>query len=231
MRQFPAQLSGGSRTWRRPLAGWIIAIVWLVSGAAAEALAAPITLLSVTGAGTTGQSIAADQGAVVSFTLDQLYTDIAISADVICVGCDGAIYLMKDLIGPTATLANLVTAASFDVGSAVDPLLSGLSLDAGDYFLIVAIFTGGASWLASDPFVLATAPGVSLGLNYFASNLDDSAPFRSPFAPIQSAASLHFAVVGEVATAPEPATSTLVAVGLGLVARQRYRRRGRQRHR
>src|SRR5688572_30591466 len=154
--------------------------------------AMPLTLLEVSGAGTTGQAITLDQAAAVSFTLDDAYDDVVISADLLCVGCIGEILLMKGLIGPAATLANFVTGAAFDVTSGVDPLMTGLSLGAGDYFLIVAMTDhGGVAWTGSDPASIQSAAGVTMGLNYFAADLDDSVAFRSVFTPIASAAALH----------------------------------------
>jgi hypothetical protein len=192
------------------------------------ALAAPITLIDVSGAGTTGQAINLDQGAVVSFTLDQAYTNVAISADLICVGCLGEVVLMRDLIGPTSTLANFVTGDFFDPTSSVDPLLSGLSLSAGTYFLIVAITdSGGAVWTGSEPFDLTAAPGVTMGLNFFAQDVDDSVSYKSPFSTIPSSAGLHFTVVGETreTSVPEPAVMTLLLLAGAGVIQQRRRRR------
>lgn len=219
----------------RPTVCALVGATLLTSTAGSVALATPISLLTVSGPGNTGQTISVDQGAAVSFTFDQSYTDVAISADLVCIACDGALYLMNGAIGPAATVANLVTGAFFDVGSSVDPLLSGLSLDAGEYFLIVAITTaGGAAWVGSDPFVFTAAPGVGMGLNYFADDLDNAVPFRSEFLPIASPAGLHVSVVGNAASVPEPATSIPLALGLGVLAAHRYRRsgaRGWHRHR
>lgn len=224
---------GNRGRWRCSAAILLLGTALFASTTGSVATAASLPLLTVTGSPNTGRTIGTDQGAAVSFTLDQAHADVAISADVVCVGCDGAVYLMKGLIGPGATAANLITGAFFNVGSPVDPLLSGLSLDAGEYFLIVAITTaGGAGWVGSDPFALATAPGVAMGLNYFASDLDNSVPFRSAFLPIASAAALHFAVVANTLPVPEPATHVLLALGLGALAVHRYRRTaGRPRRR
>jgi hypothetical protein len=204
----------------------VMAALGLIAIAPQAALAAPVTLLDVTGTGATGQFIGLDQGAAVSFTLDKAYSNVAISADLICIGCDGEVILMQGLIGPTATLANLVTGDFFDSSSPVDPLLSGLSLGAGTYFVIVAMTdSGSAGWTGSDPFTLSTVSGVTMGLDYFASDLDSSAAFKSAFSPIASSAALHFTVTAESSSSgdggassggtevPEPAGLTLLALG------------------
>jgi hypothetical protein len=187
--------------------------------------AAPLTLLDVTGAGNTGQIIVLDQAAAVSFTLGQTYSDVAIAADLLCIGCEGEVVLMKGLIGPSATLANLVAGTFFDTASAVDPVLHGLTLDAGDYFLIVAITgQGGAAWTGSDPFTTQSLPGVTMGLNYFADEVDDAVPFRSAFSPITSAAALHFRVSAAESVVPEPAVLSLLAVAALPILRRRFQR-------
>jgi hypothetical protein len=184
--------------------------------------AAPITLLDVSGAGNTGQVIALDQAAAISFTLGQAYSDVAIAADLVCVGCEGEAVLMKGLIGPSATLANFVAGTFFDTASAVDPILDGLSLDAGDYFLIVAITDqGGAAWTGSDPFTTQSVPGVTMGLNFFAGDVNDAVPFQSAFSPITSAAALHFRVWAAEPVVPEPAVLSLLAVAALPIVRRR----------
>lgn len=194
------------------------------------ATAAPITLLDVSGAGNTGRIIALDQAAAVSFTLGQAYSDVAIAADLVCVGCEGEVVLMQGLIGPSATLANLVAGTFFDAASAVDPVLDGLSLDAGDYFLIVAITgQGGAAWTASDPFTAQSLPGVTMGLNYFADDVDDAVPFQSAFSPITSAAALHFRVSAAEPVVPEPVVLSLLAVAALPVLRRRVQRQQKER--
>ena len=162
-----------------------------------------------------------------SFTLDQAYTNVSISADLICIGCLGEVILMRDLIGPTSTLVNFVTGAFLDPTSSVDPLLSGLSLSAGTYFVIVAITdSGGAAWTGSLPFDVTATPGVTMGLNFFAADLDDSVASKSAFSPIASEAALHFTVVGEPreTSVPEPAVMTLLVLGVGRLLQQRRRR-------
>jgi hypothetical protein len=206
-----AMARGGRRIGLALAAGLAVA-------AGLPAVAEP--LLLVTGDGTTGQVINGGQAAAVSFTLDQTYTNLAISADLVCVGCFGSITLIQGRIGPTATLANWVDGKTFNVLSSVDPLLQGLTLDAGDYFLVVAITTTGAGWSGSDPAAIVTAPGIVHGLDYFASALDVAAPFQSNFLPIASSASLHFGVTGDarVATSELPEPSAAVLSGLALMA-------------
>lgn len=197
-----------------------------------NAVATPITLLHVSGAGTTGQVINAGQAAAVSFTLGQAYSGVAISAEVLCVACNGSVYLMKDRIGPTAALTNIVTGDFFNVSSSVNPIFNGLSLGAGNYFLVVAITTaGGAGWTGSLVPSITTEPGILFDLNYFASTIDFSAPFRSPFLAIASSSALHFSIVAD-ATAPgggntvdEPSLLLLLGIGAGGLMFVRRRQR------
>lgn len=202
----------------------LLAVLAFALGQQAEAT--PISLLDITGSGTTGTTADADQAIAAQFTLGKSYSNVAISADLTCVGCQGAIYLMQGQIGPGATLANFVTGETFNVSSGVSPLLSGLTLGAGDYFLIVSITTSGAGWTASDPATITSAPGVSAGPDYFASSINVSIPYESNFLVIQSASDLMFSITADSGTgsAPEPGTLGLFALSiLGMIAARRRR--------
>jgi PEP-CTERM motif len=233
-RTYRSQPEGaGSRTSKprrrlgKALAG---AVVLPVLFLAAAAHAATVTLLDVSGAGTTGQVLDTDTAAAVSFTLDKAYTNVAISADLLCVNCTGEVLLMKDLIGPSATLANFVTGSFFNVSSQTDPLMSGLDLGAGTYFLILAITgdTGAAGWIGSDPATVTTAPGIVQGLDLFADSLGSPA-YKSDFQAILSSASLHYSVIADISDAgsevPEPAAWALMIAGFGLAGLCLRRRR------
>lgn len=202
------------RLLRAGLQALVLATAWQ-----AAAMAAPISLVSVDGAGNAPLTINGGQAAAVGFTLGQDYNDVAISADLFCVGCEGSIYLMQDLIGPTSDLINFVTGDVFDVGSSVDPLLDGLTLAAGNYFLIVAITGGVVGWNGSDPISVAAVAGSGIGLNFFADELD-TPEYRSDFSVILSSAGLHFrvsAIGDEPGPIPVPAPPTLFLLLTGLV--------------
>jgi hypothetical protein len=189
--------------------------------------AAPITLLEVSGAGETFQFIDDNQAAAVGFTLGQAYSNVSISADILCVDCSGEVILMRGDLGPTADLTNFVTAESFDVNSPVDPLLAGLDLDAGDYFLILAMTeAGSAGWIGSDAPVIDSVLGVSAGFNFLAEALDTPS-FNSEFLVILTSRGLHFTVTADlpVIAVAAPPTLWMVFGGLALLAfGQRARR-------
>ena len=202
-----------------------ILVVVLAAALGQRVEATPVTLLSITGSGTTGTTADADQAVAAEFTLGKSYTDVAISADLVCVGCQGDIYLMEGQIGPGATLANFVTGSTFNVGTSTSPLLSGLNLSAGDYFLIMSITTTGAGWTASNPATITSVPGVSAGPDYFASSINVSIPYESDFLAIQSSSSLMFSITANGGSAaPEPGTLGLFGLALvGMIAAKRRR--------
>lgn len=210
------------RLLRAGLRALVLAVAWQ-----AAAMAAPISLISVDGAGNAPLIINGGEAAAVGFTLGQDYNDVAVGADLFCAGCQGNIYLMRGLIGPLSDLVNFVTGDVFDVNSSVDPLLDGLDLTAGNYFLIVAITGGAAGWNGSDPIDVDTAPGSSIGLNFFADELA-SPEYKSDFGVILSAAGLHFSVranednTGPIAV-PAPPTLPLLLAGLASVLIHRTR--------
>jgi len=186
-----------------------------------------MTLLDVGGTGDDFQFIDQNQAAAVGFTLGQAYSNVSISAEILCVGCSGELVLMRGDLGPTATLTNFVTAASFDVNSPVSPLLDGLDLDAGDYFLILAMTeAGSAGWIGSDAPVITSIPGVSAGFNFFADALDTPS-FNSEFGAILSSRGLHFTVVAEISEVAVSAPPTLWMVFAGLALLAVRRRAGR----
>ncbi|MGH6911955.1 MAG: PEPxxWA-CTERM sorting domain-containing protein [Phenylobacterium sp.] len=195
-------------------------------GASADAT----TLLEVSGAGTAGQVLDQNTAAAVSFTLDQAYANVAISADVLCVNCTGEVLLMKDLIGPGATLSNCVTGSFFNVSTQTSPLLSGLNLGAGTYFLMLAITgdTGGGGWIGSAPATVTTLPGITHGLDLFADNVA-SPSFNSNFQVILSSSALHYSITADLGDSgsaiPEPAAWALMIAGFGLAG---LRLRGRR---
>jgi hypothetical protein len=185
------------------------------------AQAATVTLVDVGGAGGGNTAIAENQAAAVGFKLGSDYTDVSISAPLLCIDCTGVAYLMKGLIGPTSELANVIAAKPFDVSVSSSPLFSGLSLAAGSYFLALALLdNGGAvSWTGSDPETVTTVPGASTGLNLFATEIDPSEPFKSTFLVITSPAALHLTVTAEFdkpdpSVVPLPTSAGFLVLGL-----------------
>jgi hypothetical protein len=218
------RLGSAEARWLRAMSGSMAKVAFLAAIACGigspAGWAMPVTLLTVSGSGETFQFIEENQAAAVGFTLGQAYSNVSISAEILCVDCSGELILMRGDLGPTAGLTNFVTAASFDVSSPVDPLLQGLDLDAGDYFLILAMTeSGSVGWIGSDAPDITSVPGVSAGLNFFADALDTPA-FNSEFEVILSSRGLHFTVIAEIPDIVVPAPSTLwtILAGLGLLA-------------
>lgn len=188
----------------------------LAAALQSAAMAAPIPLVTVGGAGNASQTIQSGEAAAVGFTLGQDYNDVAIGAELFCVACQGNLYLMRGLIGPSSDLINFVAGEVFDVSSPIDPLLDGLDLVAGNYFLVLAITAGGAGWNGSDPPDIDTAAGSNIGLNFFADTLDTPG-YKSDFEVILSSAGLHFTVTANDDSPidlPAPPTAALMLAGL-----------------
>lgn len=179
------------------------------------------TVLDVGGSGTQIQAIAAGEAAGVSFTLTSAFSGVSISADVLCIGCTGTFFLLKDAVGPSANLINLIDFASYDVSTSSDPIFTGRDLDAGTYYFFLAVTgqAGAAGWIASDPQTVTAASGAFYNFGVFADALSDT-PFRSDLKVIGSTQAMQFRlttadVVG--GAVPEAATWALMILGFGLL--------------
>ena len=221
----------------RQLRTWFVGLAMLSGclGVSPAVLAVPITLLDISGAGNVGQYVDLGQAVAVSFSLDQSYTDVAISAPILCVECTGEIFLMKGGIGGPDADQYFMTAAYFDINSPYGgPLFSGLTLDAGYYFLMMANVgsSGGIGWTGSDPATIFTATGVKLWPEIFADPIVPDVPYRSDFYTVFETRALHFTVTAAPAedsgdgsgegtgavTVPEPSGLSLMLLGGLLVA-------------
>jgi hypothetical protein len=139
-----------------------IALLALVSLFAVTAPARAAVLLDVGGTADRPLTLDIDEAIAVSFNLGSPFDDVSFSAPLICSSCTFTAFLMQARLGPSATVGDLVQAASFTGIPLGGTLFSGLDLVADDYFVVVAntglpsiIWEGGVS-----PAVFA-APGVT----------------------------------------------------------------------
>lgn len=212
--------------WRHGVKVW--AAVSMLGLSLSPASAA--TILEVGGSGTQIQGIAAGEAAGVSFTLTRGFSGVSLSADVLCIGCTGSFFLLKDAVGSSANLINLVSFAPFDVTTSSDPIFSGLDLDAGVYYFFLAITgdRGAAGWTASDPQTISAVAGASYNFGVFAGALSDTA-FRSDLKVIGTTQAMQFRLTATDAVGgaiPEPGTWALMMLGFVLLgSRIRTQRR------
>ena len=82
---------------RRVLRAAVAGSLWT-----ATAQTVPTTLLQVSGSRDAVQSVDFDEVVAVGFTLGQTYTNVSISADISCAGCEAQVILMRGDLGPTA---------------------------------------------------------------------------------------------------------------------------------
>ncbi|WP_162914536.1 hypothetical protein [Desertibaculum subflavum] len=199
--------------------------------AAALALLAPsasaATILSVSGGdGSTGFLVgpaAPRQVFAASFTLGNNYDNVEIAADIFCISCVGSIFLHRNEIGATASIGDIVTGYAIDTsvtpfGSATGsfPLLSGLSLAADDYFVILALTDGTGFW-SSAPVPTTTAdPGNSVGFHFEADD-PSGVTALSDFSIILGGERAHLSVDGTLADTGPPGTAIPLPGGLPLL--------------
>lgn len=207
----------------------------ILAGMAAACIAmalpanAATSLLDVTGAGDSSQTILAGQGAAVSFRFARAFNDVSISAGLLCIACNGTAWLLKDQIGAATQLTDIVATANYNLTTSASPLFTGLDLAAGDYYLLLTIggSTGGAGWLASGTPSITLAPDVFYNGGLFAEDLDALA-YRSTFLVQFGGPAMHFRIDtaatidpppggGGGGAVPEPASWAMLVMGFGFV--------------
>lgn len=166
-------------------------------------------------------------------------SDAAITLDLTCFSCvDGQLFL-TDSFGPGTDFSNVLATTTFD-GSFTNVAnvgFSGLTLTAGDLFVIASISSGGLVLGTTDtPTVTAEAGFSALGA-LIAPTPNTTTPFASSFNLIDDT-SLLVSMTGTlpsggnggtgpsdpVPPVPLPASWGLLAVGLGTIVAARRRR-------
>jgi hypothetical protein len=198
------------------------AAAFAVLGVSATANAAT-TIVGVGGDGALAQELAPGQAAGISFTLSSAISNANLYADLFCANCTGTILLLKDDIGPTATFANVQRVLDYDIATPISPLLSGLDLDPGTYFLVLALTgsQGGAAWLASKPANFTNSAIGTVGFDVFASSVG-TIPYQADFGITTDGKAMHFRLETASVTPPpggipEPASWAMMLCGFGLV--------------
>jgi MYXO-CTERM domain-containing protein len=180
---------------------------------------------------------------VVTWTQTGSYTGVSIGANLGTANglstSTGTAYLM-DLIGPTATSLNEVT-APFSISvtgnpsiNTMTPLFSGLSLGPGTYYLVINPTSTGQSdsldWALTGTPLQTLDSGVTQGTDL--TNSGAVAGFPPASSTTTEANSLIFVVNGTMTTSmpptpsgtPEPSSLALAALGFSALAAWRFRR-------
>jgi PEP-CTERM motif-containing protein len=173
------------------------------------------------------------QALAAAFALSAPFSNIDISANLTCLQCQVQFFLLQNAIGPgTDFVSNVRAVSTVDTlsgGGFINqstPLFSGLDLDVGSYFLVMALTSqtlSGAIWSATQaPLVTAAAGASNLGdLMAFAGGYDRTTPALSAFqpyvvggTPTSLELSLTSVAVDEPVAVPEPQSLLLLAAGL-----------------
>ena len=174
--------------------GGSIGILAMLLVPASNAMALTGTLVQVPSDGSYSRTITAGDSAAIAFTLASDATNFVLKApDIACGDCHAKYYITRS-IGSGATSADLID---------VEPLpgtggvwFSGFMLVADDYFLVVSVTQGTATW-GGTTGAAETHNGNVDGPDYAASPSDASYPPRSAsFAVIAGDGKLAYQVTG-----------------------------------
>ncbi|MDH5773388.1 MAG: hypothetical protein OEZ57_00545 [Nitrospirota bacterium] len=180
------------------------------------------TILDITGLGDTGQIIEADQAVAVAFTLTNTFTNVSVTADILCIACQGGVWLHQNSLGAGASFGDTLDAFAFASNTST-PFFSGFTLNPGLYFLILAIDSGSAVWSGSITPTIFEAPGIMDEFDFHSTNTQAFVP-QSDFGIIFGEGTLHYTVEGDPMTGggtmtpvPEPSTAEFFLLGMILV--------------
>jgi hypothetical protein len=203
-----------------------LALLAFVSMITLTAPARAAVLLEVGGTPDRPITFNLNEAIAVSFNLSTPFDDVSFSAPLICDSCTFTLFLMQARLGPSATVGDLVHAASFSGIPLGGTLFSGLDLAADDYFVVVANL-GGPSiiWEGGASPAVSSAPGVTHLEDWASTSFDVTFPPTSVFEVILNQGARFYTVEAAVRGAvPEPGTAMLLLFAAGLVIAVRLRR-------
>lgn len=188
---------------------------------------APLQAKTVTyaldGAAGGSQVLLSDQAVSQSFTMNATLTDASIMFDVLCVTCEGEIYLITGTPRVGAAVAQFETNKAYSASGSTTLGLTGRTLEAGqEYSLIWSIFDGDGFWRSTfNP--VETSPIASYGMAGFTDDVDQGYPANSDFTDLSSFA--KFRIEGTaLAAVPLPASQSMILAALALLGTMRARR-------
>lgn len=216
---------------RRGVTSLRVAVLLLAALAAARPAGA-LSILSVSGQdGDTSGTVLTLQGEALAaaFELSAGFSDVEVVIPFTCLECQAEFYLVKNELGPDSAFVTNLQAVSvvdtLDGGGfigAPTTLFSGLSLDAGVYYLVLALTSdsvSGGVWSATQLAVVSAAPGAANlpDLDAPPADFDVSTPPRSVFGPHQVSGVdtlLQLSLSGEPVAAPGPPPLPLLLAAL-----------------
>jgi hypothetical protein len=168
-----------------------------------------------------------NEAIAVSFNLSTPFDDVNFSAPLICDSCTFTMFLMQARLGPSATVGDLVHAASFTGIPLGGTLFSGLDLVADDYFVVVAN-TGAPSiiWEGGASPVVSGDPAVTHLEDWASSTFDPTFPPTSVFDVILDQGARFYTVEAAITGAVAEPGSPLLLLGAGLLILIMRRGRG-----
>lgn len=203
---------------------------------AASVTAAPAaTLFAVDGPDGPGSPaigpFVTDDGAAQTFTLANSLTNVSFGFDLFCLStCGGSLQLISGDMSLSASVGQFVTEVAFSGVAGANAALSGLSLAAGQYTLIMSMTAGAGIWYSTDAPVF-TGSGVGVANEFkVLGSLDPNYLARSPTTTVVGEM-LKFSIDGTVSGGgpvgyvPLPASAPLMLAAIAVIGGLARRRR------
>lgn len=167
---------------------------------------------------------APDDGVAQTFEVTERLENVDFSFEVFCLGCAGEVQLITGLMGPTASVTQRFIETTYTGAAGLNSALSGITLEAGYYTLIISMTSGDGTIRATDSPIY-TGSGVSVTSDYLRiSTIDPNALFLSQTSSVPGA-QLKFTISDNMPAVPLPASAFLLIMGCAAFGAVRARRR------
>lgn len=184
-------------------------------------------IMSVTGPNTGNLALYPGQALGISFSLTSGWTNVDIIADLLGSNALTGFAYLTTQVGPGTTPSDEVASGSFFLPMPQGPvsIFSGLTLDAGTYFLTLSN-TGSGGWVGTNIPTFSAGPGVTRNTDYYAGNPGPDPLAYTPASQFFFISGPYYGILDIKGTpVPEPSSIFMIGAGLAALATAAWRKR------